>query len=70
VIGLQALAKLAEKLPRETNSVRVTFEPGENGNKTYMSINSATSMILQKQIVRLKRITACIMLLRRATAIE
>ncbi|XP_067205128.1 thioester-containing protein 1 allele R1-like isoform X2 [Linepithema humile] len=51
VIGLQALAKLAEKLSKDTNSVRVTFEQGENGNKTYMSINSATSMILQKQIL-------------------
>jgi len=52
VIGLQALAKLAEKLSKDTNSVRVTFEHGENGDETYMSINSATSMILQKHIVR------------------
>lgn len=52
MIGLQALAKLAETLSKDANSVRVTFEQGENGNKTYMSINSATFMILQKQIVR------------------
>lgn len=49
MIGLQALAKLAEKLSKDTSSVRIAFkyEKGQN----YININSANSMILQKHIV-------------------
>lgn len=50
MIGLQALAKLAEKLSKATSSVRIAFKYGEGG-QSYMNINSGNSMILQKQIV-------------------
>jgi len=49
VIGLEALAKLAEKLSRDTGSVRIAFKYA--GDQTYMNINSGNSMILQKQAV-------------------
>ncbi|GAB1860997.1 CD109 antigen [Camponotus japonicus] len=50
VIGLQALAKLAEKLSKDTSSVRIAFKYGRDG-QGYMNINSGNSMILQKQIL-------------------
>ncbi|KAM0733061.1 CD109 antigen [Formica fusca] len=53
VIGLQALAKLAEKLSKDTSSVRIAFKYGRDG-QGYMNINSGNSMILQKQILPTK----------------
>ncbi|XP_011643182.1 CD109 antigen-like [Pogonomyrmex barbatus] len=53
VIGLQALAKLAEKLSKDTNSVRITYKY-EGKGEGYMNINSGNSMILQKQILPAK----------------
>jgi len=53
VTGLQALAKLAEKLSKNTNSVRIAFKYDKEEGQSYMNINSDNSMILQKQIVRL-----------------
>ncbi|XP_050465402.1 thioester-containing protein 1 allele S3-like isoform X2 [Cataglyphis hispanica] len=53
VIGLQALAKLAEKLSKDTSSVRIAFKYGRDG-QGYMNINSGNSMILQKQILPAK----------------
>lgn len=53
MIGLQALAKLAEKLSKDTNSVRIAFKYGRDG-QGYMNINSGNSMILQKQILPAK----------------
>ncbi|CAL1684749.1 unnamed protein product [Lasius platythorax] len=53
VIGLQALAKLAEKLSKDTSSVRIAFKYGKEG-QGYMNINSGNSMILQKQILPTK----------------
>ncbi|XP_012527299.1 CD109 antigen isoform X2 [Monomorium pharaonis] len=52
VIGLQALAKLAEKLSKDTNSIRIAFKYGEGQGS--MNINSGNSMILQKQILPTK----------------
>ncbi|XP_032689989.1 CD109 antigen-like isoform X2 [Odontomachus brunneus] len=52
VIGLQALAKLAEKLSSDPSSipnVRLMFKHEEG--QGYMNINSGNSMILQKQIL-------------------
>jgi len=61
VIGLQALAKLAEKLSKDTSSVQIEFkyEKGQN----YININSGNSMILQKQIVSLNESLHIYMLL-------
>ncbi|XP_029178168.1 CD109 antigen-like isoform X2 [Nylanderia fulva] len=53
VIGLQALAKLAEKLSKDTSSVRIEFKYGEEG-QGYMNINSGNSMILQNKILPAK----------------
>lgn len=53
MIGLQALAKLAEKLSKDTSSVRIAFKYGRDG-QGYMNINSGNSMILQKQILPTK----------------
>ncbi|KAL6449226.1 hypothetical protein ACFW04_000704 [Cataglyphis niger] len=53
VIGLQALAKLAEKLSKDTSSIRIAFKYGRDG-QGYMNINSGNSMILQKQILPAK----------------
>ncbi|XP_077268198.1 thioester-containing protein 1 allele S3 isoform X2 [Temnothorax americanus] len=50
VIGLQALAKLAEKLSKDTSSVRIAFKHDKEG-QNYININSGNSMILQKQIL-------------------
>ncbi|KAL0108702.1 hypothetical protein PUN28_014092 [Cardiocondyla obscurior] len=50
VIGLQALAKLAEKLSKDTSSVRISFKHGDEG-QSYINVNSGNSMILQKQIL-------------------
>ncbi|XP_011863302.1 PREDICTED: CD109 antigen-like isoform X2 [Vollenhovia emeryi] len=50
VIGLQALAKLAEKLSRDTSSVRITFKYEDKGQGS-ISINSGNSMILQKHVL-------------------
>ncbi|XP_071560506.1 thioester-containing protein 1 allele S3 isoform X2 [Temnothorax nylanderi] len=50
VIGLQALAKLAEKLSKDTSSVRIAFKYDKEG-QNYININSGNSMILQKQIL-------------------
>lgn len=50
VIGLQALAKLAEKLSKDTTSVPIVFKYEDSG-QTYMNVNSGNSMILQKQMV-------------------
>jgi len=47
------LAKLAEKLSKNTNSVRIAFKYGKEEGQGYMNINSGNSMILQKQIVSL-----------------
>ncbi|RLU17946.1 hypothetical protein DMN91_010186 [Ooceraea biroi] len=52
VIGLEALAKLAEKLSKDTGSVRIAFKHA--GDQTYMNINSGNSMILQKQVLPAK----------------
>jgi CD109 antigen len=49
VIGLEALANLAEKLSKDTSSVRVAFKYLEG--QSYININSGNSMILQKQIL-------------------
>ncbi|XP_014472781.1 PREDICTED: CD109 antigen-like isoform X2 [Dinoponera quadriceps] len=49
VIGLQALAKLAEKLSRDIRSVPIVFK--HEGGQGYMNINSGNSMILQKHIL-------------------
>jgi hypothetical protein len=53
VIGLEALAKLAEKLSKDTGSVRIVFKYA--GDQTYMNVNSGNSMILQKQAVSWER---------------
>lgn len=50
MIGLQALAKLAENLSKETSSVRIAFKYEEEG-QGYINVNSGNSMILQKQMV-------------------
>lgn len=55
MIGLQALAKLAEKLSKETSSVRISFKYDGEG-QGYMNINSGNSMILNKQIVSLNEL--------------
>ncbi|XP_011135984.1 CD109 antigen isoform X2 [Harpegnathos saltator] len=49
VIGLQALAKLAEKLSRDIGSVPIVFK--HEGGQGYMNINGGNSMILQKQLL-------------------
>lgn len=49
MIGLQALAKLAEKLSRDISSVPIVFK--HEAGQGYMNINSGNSMILQKQMV-------------------
>ncbi|XP_043259825.1 CD109 antigen-like isoform X1 [Colletes gigas] len=61
VIGIQALAKLGEKLASKNNSISITFMY-EGGGQSHMNINPDNSMILQKQVlprkVRLVNITA------------
>ncbi|XP_054003817.1 CD109 antigen-like isoform X1 [Hylaeus anthracinus] len=61
VIGIQALAKLGEKLATKNNSVSITFKY-EGGGQSHMNINPDNSMILQKQVLprkaRLVNITA------------
>ncbi|XP_020282986.1 CD109 antigen-like isoform X2 [Pseudomyrmex gracilis] len=61
VIGLQALAKLAEKISKDAGSVQIAFKYGQDG-ETQMNINKGNSMILQKQILpsktRLVNVTA------------
>lgn len=57
VIGIQALAKLGEKLITKNNDIQnnnisVTFAY-EGGGQSQMNINSDNSMILQKQMVSL-----------------
>ncbi|XP_011158223.1 CD109 antigen isoform X2 [Solenopsis invicta] len=52
VIGLQALAKLAEKLSKDASSVRIAFKHEEG--QGYININGGNSMILQKQILPTK----------------
>ncbi|KYN03797.1 hypothetical protein ALC62_05309 [Cyphomyrmex costatus] len=55
VIGLQALAKLAEKLSKNTSSVQVMYKYGEGeGQGSYMNIHSDNSMILQKKMLPIK----------------
>jgi len=50
VIGLQALAKLAERISSSVVDISVSFSyPG--GSPINMKINKANSMILQKQEV-------------------
>lgn len=55
VIGIQALAKLGEKLITKNNNISVTFSY-EGGGQSQMNINSDNSMILQKQMVNLNYI--------------
>ncbi|XP_076245134.1 thioester-containing protein 1 allele R1 isoform X2 [Calliopsis andreniformis] len=50
VIGIQALAKLGEKLATRNNAVSITFMY-EGGGQTHMNINPDNSMILQKQVL-------------------
>lgn len=50
VIGIQALAKLGEKLSKDVTSIPIVLKY-EGGGQIYMNINSGNSMILQKQIV-------------------
>ncbi|XP_076182302.1 CD109 antigen isoform X2 [Ptiloglossa arizonensis] len=61
VIGIQALAKLGEKLASKNNSISITFMY-EGGGQSHMNINPDNSMILQKQVLprktRLVNITA------------
>ncbi|XP_076646328.1 thioester-containing protein 1 allele R1 isoform X2 [Halictus rubicundus] len=47
VIGIQALAKLGEKLASKNNAISITFMY-EGGGQSQMNINSDNSMILQK----------------------
>ncbi|XP_078044261.1 thioester-containing protein 1 allele R1 isoform X3 [Augochlora pura] len=47
VIGIQALAKLGEKLASKSNAISITFMY-EGGGQSQMNINSDNSMILQK----------------------
>lgn len=54
MIGLQALAKLAEKLSKDSSSVRIAFKYEEGQNN--ININSGNSMILQKHIVSLNEL--------------
>ncbi|KYN33932.1 hypothetical protein ALC56_11746 [Trachymyrmex septentrionalis] len=55
VIGLQALAKLAEKLSKDTSSVEITYKYGEGeGQGGYMNIRSDNSIILQKKMLPTK----------------
>jgi CD109 antigen len=50
IIGLQALAKLAERVSSSSVDISVSFSyPG--GSPTYFRINRSNSMILQKQEV-------------------
>ena len=57
VIGLQALAKLAEKLSKDTSSVEITYKYGEGeGQGGYMNIRSDNSIILQKKMVSLNEL--------------
>lgn len=55
MIGIQALAKLGEKLATKNNAVSITFMY-EGGGQSQMNINPDNSMILQKQVVRLIRL--------------
>lgn len=50
VIGIQALAKLGEKLATKNNAVSITFMY-EGGGQSQMNINPDNSMILQKQVL-------------------
>ncbi|XP_031828991.1 thioester-containing protein 1 allele R1 isoform X2 [Nomia melanderi] len=50
VIGIQALAKLGEKLASKNNAISITFMY-EGGGQSQMNINSDNSMILQKHIL-------------------
>ncbi|XP_011051552.1 PREDICTED: CD109 antigen-like isoform X2 [Acromyrmex echinatior] len=55
VIGLQALAKLAEKLSKDTSSVEITYKYGEGeGQEGYMNIRGDNSIILQKKMLPTK----------------
>ncbi|KAG5334656.1 CD109 protein, partial [Acromyrmex heyeri] len=55
VIGLQALAKLAEKLSKDTSSVEITYKYGEGeGQGGYMNIRGDNSIILQKKMLPTK----------------
>ncbi|XP_072743357.1 thioester-containing protein 1 allele R1 isoform X2 [Anoplolepis gracilipes] len=53
VIGLQALAKLAEKLSKDAGSVRISFKYGKDGQGN-ININSDNSMVLQKHVLPAK----------------
>ncbi|XP_017758263.1 PREDICTED: CD109 antigen-like isoform X2 [Eufriesea mexicana] len=61
VIGIQALAKLGEKLVTKNNGISITFMY-EGGGQSQININPDNSMILQKQVLprktRLVNITA------------
>jgi hypothetical protein len=50
VIGLQALAKLAERISSSEVDISVMFSYS-GGSPTKMKVNKANSMILQKQEV-------------------
>jgi len=50
VIGLQALAKLAERISSSEVDISVAFSYS-GGSPTKMNINKANAMILQKQEV-------------------
>ncbi|XP_018316792.1 CD109 antigen isoform X2 [Mycetomoellerius zeteki] len=55
VIGLQALAKLAEKLSKNTSTVQITYKYGEGESQGgYMNIRDDNFMILQKKMLPMK----------------
>ncbi|KYN22068.1 hypothetical protein ALC57_05544 [Trachymyrmex cornetzi] len=55
VIGLQALAKLAEKLSKNTSSVEIMYKYDEGeGQGGYMNIRGDNSIILQKKMLPTK----------------
>jgi hypothetical protein len=57
VIGLQALAKLAERISSSEVDISVVFSHSGGGSPTTMKINKANAMILQKQEVGVCDIT-------------
>lgn len=58
VVGIYALAKLAERITSGDNDVRVTAKYGR-GTQTNININRANTMILQKYEVRFFKTNRC-----------
>lgn len=48
VVGLQALAKFAEKISSKSNNVQVAITYGTEGAESKANVNAANSMILQQ----------------------